>query len=65
MKPELKTCSEVQVNRRAPDFTCDIQGGMGHKVHHDPTTGQRWSRRGLPPFRTKSYANAKLKRKSR
>lgn len=62
-KPAGKRCSAVQINRHVPNFTCNIQGGMGHKVHIDPRTGQRWAHRGQRPFRTKKYDNRKLARR--
>lgn len=36
-----KSCPETKVNRRVPDFRCNL--GMGHtSPHRDPVTGIRW-----------------------
>lgn len=52
--PKRRPCELYQVNRRAPDFTCDLPAGHT-EAHRDPRTGLRWRPRGLPGW---------LKRKS-
>lgn len=40
-------CPRYKVNRRVPDFTCNL--GFGHSdAHRDPVTGQRWGHPDRP-----------------
>lgn len=50
------TCTEIQVNRKVPDFKCDLRRGHT-EPHRDPRTGTRWRHPKLPrgiPKRSKA-----------
>jgi hypothetical protein len=45
-----RQCNEEQVNRKVPDFHCNMRAGHTD-AHTDPDTGIRWKHRGQRPFR--------------
>lgn len=44
MKERDKHCREQQVNKKVPDFHCDLRAGHS-EPHRDPATGKRWRHR--------------------